>query len=657
MKQKTWELYSQILSQEGIHLEYSEYANTAYFNLDTRIVTIPTFNYMTDDVTQLLVSHEVGHARYSTYTTSEYDEYTSKYKDLFNVVEDSHIENRIKDEFKGLKSIFNEGYKTLYKEGFFELDEVSLETLSLTSRLNLYAKIGHIIDIPFNGKENTFAVKLKGVRSKKDVISLCEEILEFIENNEKEKNSSTDNNEENFSQSDGIPNENQEPISSNIVDKELTDDISSSFNEKVKEYGIEQKNSSQNVVSGKYKNILHLKTKEVFQNAIDFTKYYDRIKNSSFPKSSICKRMIKEIKNLARSADIVFQQKKKAEELKNTSNVQIGRLNMKKLSKYKITDNIFKKVKLTKEGKNHGVVVLIDYSSSMTSKILHDAIIQACIVGEFCKMNDIPFVLIAFGIHKYESIAYNNISYEEKSIAILGHNDSFDLASILYLISCKESIGVDFRQADTPTVDGLLTATYIIDGFKKCGVDKTSLYLVTDGFHTNNRFRDGKYIQFSPICDTLTIDNVLYTLNQYIPNPLRYHNNWIIELMCLNLKLRYNTYISINFIGDYHHMLDRVSTTVYNKLFNANDAVSYTNTDYDNYLYLWKHSYYFENASKLPKNLKDGIVSYNFSNNPFIDQYQFFDKNDIANNDNIFQSLLYIKRLKLFVNGFIERFA
>ena len=646
MKQKTWELYSQILSQEGIHLEYSDYANTAYFNLDTRIVTIPTFNYMTDDVTQLLVSHEVGHARYSTYTTSEYDEYMSKYKDLFNVVEDSHIENRIKDEFKGLKSIFNEGYKTLYKEGFFELDEVSLETLSLTSRLNLYAKIGHIIDIPFNGKENTFAVKLKGVRSKKDVISLCEEILEFIEHNEKDKKSSTDNNEENFSQ-----------ISSNIVDKELTDDISSSFNEKIKEYGIEQKNSSQNVVSGKNKNILHLKTKEVFQNAIDFTKYYNRIKTSSFPNSSICKRMIKEIKNLARSADIVFQQKKKAEELKNTSNVQIGRLNMKKLSKYKITDNIFKKVKLTKEGKNHGVVVLIDYSSSMTSKILHDAIIQACIVGEFCKMNDIPFVLIAFGIHKYESTAYNNISYEEKSIAILGHNDSFDLASILYLISCKESIGVDFRQADTPTIDGLLTATYIIDGFKKCGVDKTSLYLVTDGFHTNNRFRDGKYIKFSPICDTLTIDNVLYTLNQYIPNPLRYHNNWIIELMCLNLKLRYNTYISINFIGSYHHMLDRVSTTVYNKLFNANDTLSYTNTDYDNYLYLWKHSYYFENASKLPKNLKDGIVSYNFSNNPFIDQYQFFDKNDIINNDNIFQSLLYIKRLKLFVNGFIERFA
>ena len=29
MKQKTWELYSQILSQEGIRLEYSDYADTA----------------------------------------------------------------------------------------------------------------------------------------------------------------------------------------------------------------------------------------------------------------------------------------------------------------------------------------------------------------------------------------------------------------------------------------------------------------------------------------------------------------------------------------------------------------------------------------------------------------------------------------------------
>ena len=55
MKQKTWELYSQILSQEGIRLEYSDYADTAFFNLETRVVTIPTFEYMTDDVTQLLV--------------------------------------------------------------------------------------------------------------------------------------------------------------------------------------------------------------------------------------------------------------------------------------------------------------------------------------------------------------------------------------------------------------------------------------------------------------------------------------------------------------------------------------------------------------------------------------------------------------------------
>lgn len=656
MKQKTWELYSQILSQEGISLKYSNTAETAYFNLETRVVTIPTFEYMTDDVTQLLVSHEVGHARYSTYTTSEYNEYTNKYKDLFNVVEDSHIENRIKDEFKGLKSIFCEGYKTLHKEGFFNLDEVSLDTLSLISRLNLYAKIGHIIDVPFNGRENIFAVRLKMVRSKNDVISLCDEILEFIEESKEEKNkdSTNESNDTSSSMIDGSSLEKK--CSTKNVEEELTDTISSSFNEKMKKYGMEQKNSSQNTTEEAYKNVLHLKTKEVYQNAIDFTKYYTNIHRTSFPNSTGCKKMIKEIKNLARSADIVFQQKKKAEELKNTNNVQIGRLNMKKLSKYKTTDNIFKKVKIMKEGQNHGVVILVDYSSSMDKNVLRDAIIQACIVGEFCKMNDIPFAVIAFGIHQYN---YHAIppNCETKSVAILGHNDNFDLASILYLISCKEDIGgIVFKQADTPTVDGLLTATYIIDGFKKCGVEKTSLYLVTDGFHTNNRFCNGNYIKFSPICDTITIDNVLYTLKSYISNPLNHHNDWIIELMCLNLKLRYGTYVSINFIGDYYTMLDKVSSSVYNKIFNK-DTTFYRGFDYDNYLYLWKHSYYFENCSKLPKNLKDGIVSYTFFNNPFIDQYQFFDRIDIDDANILSKSLIRIKRLKIFVNGFIERFA
>lgn len=665
MKQKTWELYSQILSQEGIRLEYSDFAETASFNLDTRIVTIPTFEYMTDDVTQLFVSHEVGHAKYSTYKYPEYQEYAKKYKDLFNVVEDAHIENKIKSDFHGLKSIFREGYKTLHKENFFGLEDVALDSLSLTSRLNLYAKIGHIVDVPFEGRENEFAVRLKGVSSKKEVVQLCEDILNFIEEEYKKEQ------EENVSSSDETStNDNshtcEETKNENTgnddfsVEDELTDTVSTFFEQRKKEYGKLERISSKNVVSGKNNNVLHLKTREVFQNAIDYTFFYDLVHKTSFPESRQCKTLIKEVKNLSKSADTVFQQKKKADELKNTSNVQVGRLNMKKLSKYKITDNIFRKTKVLKEGKNHGLVILVDFSSSMERDVLRDAIVQACIVGEFCRMNDIPFAIIAFGIHKIDYSNDGNM-YEDKSVAVLGYNHSFDLAAILYLIYRKESLGmIEFRQADTPTVDGLLTATYIVDGFKRCGVDKTSLYLVTDGIHTNSRFNGEKFVRFSTHCNTITVDNVLHTTTSYIPKTLEYHDNWIIELLCRNLKLRYDTYISINFIGDYHVMLDRVSRSVYNKVYGLESKPNYrlSNVEYDNYLYLWKHAYYFEEGEKIPRFLKDGILSYTFANNPFIDQYQFFDKVSIQNDDDFLsKSLIRIKRLKIFVNGFIERFA
>jgi hypothetical protein len=157
MNERSWEIYTQILSKENLKLTYSNKATTAYFNLETREVVVPTFDYMTEEVTQLLISHEVGHAYFSDYSKEYFNKYTSLYGGLFNVVEDAHIENRMKKTFGGLSSIFKEGYKILHKEDFFELSE-ELSEYNLTSRLNLFYKLGHIIDVPFDGVENEFAV-------------------------------------------------------------------------------------------------------------------------------------------------------------------------------------------------------------------------------------------------------------------------------------------------------------------------------------------------------------------------------------------------------------------------------------------------------------------------------------------------------------------
>jgi hypothetical protein len=79
----------------------------------------------------------------------------------------------------------------------------------------------------------------------------------------------------------------------------------------------------------------------------------------------------------------------------------------------------------------------------------------------------------------------------------------------------------------------------------------------------------------------------------------------------------------------------------------------------ENYLYLWKHSPYFEEIAKVKDELKNGMLSYNFKKNPFLDLFQLFDytsfseveENILVKNGN------YNKRLKILVNEFIERFA
>lgn len=686
MNEKSWELYSQILAQENVCLEYSQYARTAYFDLDKRVVTIPMFEYMNDEVTQLLISHEVGHACHSTYTMDEYRQYMSKYKDLFNVVEDAHVENKLKTEFNGLKSIFFNGYKTLYINNFFELNEKTISKLSLTERLNLFYKIGHIVNVSFNNDESEFAVRMKFVSSKEDVISLCEDILAYLHQNnssdeEKQKNKSSSKCEEgsehpsysdesNTESKSDVSNENDESSSTNEkedvenneedvnskneekrINKELTDRISSRFNKKLKEFG-EKQISNSNVIS---QVSLNLSTRYAYNNLLYYPNYYKMVKKHKFLQTRLCKELIRQVKSLAKSADVVFQQKKKAEELKKTRNVRLGKLNLKKLPYYKINENIFSSVKISSDGENHGIVILVDYSGSMIS-YLRDTLLQACILGEFCRMNDIPFVIIAFGVMytKFSSFHKRKIN----RVAVLGNNDNFDIGCILDL-SDSESI---FTNEDTPTVDALLAASYFIEQFKLCGVEKTSLFLITDGKYTNDIILDDKITSFSRNSSCVTIDNVLYSIESVIPKNKREHRNWIIELLFLNLKRRFSTFISVSFIGCYDAIKDSVSINVAKKIFGEKKLSNSNNNFYyygdENYIYLWKHSYYFEDCKKIPKELKNGIISYNFLKNPFLNQFQFFDYSIKEETNNLFMDRsLYFKKLKIFVNGFIEEFS
>ena len=93
-----------------------------------------------------------------------------------------------------------------------------------------------------------------------------------------------------------------------------------------------------------------------------------------------------------------FEMKKSADSYVRASIAKTGQLDMTKVHSYKYNEDLFKKVTVMPDGKNHGLVILIDWSGSM-SGIIHDAFKQVMQIVWFCKRAGIKFEVYAFCDH------------------------------------------------------------------------------------------------------------------------------------------------------------------------------------------------------------------------------------------------------------------
>ena len=62
--------------------------------------------------------------------------------------------------------------------------------------------------------------------------------------------------------------------------------------------------------------------------------------------------------------------KKSADEYRRAAVSKTGVIDTNKLFKYKLTEDIFKKTTVIPEGKNHGLIMHIDWSGSMQHQML-----------------------------------------------------------------------------------------------------------------------------------------------------------------------------------------------------------------------------------------------------------------------------------------------
>ena len=84
-----------------------------------------------------------------------------------------------------------------------------------------------------------------------------------------------------------------------------------------------------------------------------------------------------------------FELRKAAKDFARQSSCKTGRISPRHLAKYKFSEDIFDRVTIKRDEKNHGIVILLDWSGSM-SPIISEVVSQVGGILQFCRRAGIP---------------------------------------------------------------------------------------------------------------------------------------------------------------------------------------------------------------------------------------------------------------------------
>jgi len=210
-----------------------------------------------------------------------------------------------------------------------------------------------------------------------------------------------------------------------------------------------------------------------------------------------------------------FECRKSADAYARAGQSKTGVLDTSKLHTYKYNEDLFKKVTVLPDGKNHGLLFLLDWSGSMSREILA-TVKQLLNLTAFCKKAQIPFEVYAFtneffavrrakeGKSQYmsndEYFAQNGC--DEGKIFL--HKDMFHLMNFVssrsnskdyerqclnlyreayaYIYHCGYPTTLGCTLSGTPLNEGIVMLNYIIPQFKKQNdLQKVNVCILTDG--------------------------------------------------------------------------------------------------------------------------------------------------------------------------------
>lgn len=547
---------ARLLATEDLLVEHKN-VSTASFNVHSRVLTLPRWEKASNNVFNLLISHEVAHALFTP--DEDWRKKTKIPQGFINVTEDVRIEVLMKKKYAGLPKTFFRGYQELHDQDFFGIADEDVSAMNIADRVNLHFKIGNFLKVPFTAAEMVVVDQCAAAVTFDDAIAAAEALYALHEQQKEEQQQSADeevssspesteepqgtdggeseepeeapSDSEGESSEGGAPQEgegDEEPIERTESDDSenvggdsagnLTDEVSTmeNFNENLEDMATKStyneplyltypsfpadKYVATNKDVHEYISTSFTMQRQFFydnnpENADYFINnlfgVYDK-KYAEFKRNiqSEVNYMVKE-----------FECKKSAAAYSRASTSRTGVLDCTKLHTYKYNEDLFKKVTTLPQGKNHGLVFVLDWSGSMCY-ILEDTIKQLLSIVMFCDKVNIPFEVYAFTNEWNRDNASFQANSDTPNEFMVG--DEFSMMNILTsTVNRKElqrqmqtifmiAASYNTRGGDivpsrvglsgTPLNEALISLRKILPQFKKNNnVEKAHVMVLTDG--------------------------------------------------------------------------------------------------------------------------------------------------------------------------------
>ena len=419
---------AKLLANEDIHVVSKPMA-TAYFNVKTRELGLPVWK---DDITveeeELMVSHEIGHALWTSMDLITYGRNRGLNQGIINVLEDARIEKFVKSKYPGTVNLFNKGYRSLIARDFFGIGDTDPQKQNLIDRINLYFK--GMFNITFTDEESVFVKRTAELRTEAEVLDLAADITQYMKDNPEQDNTDSDesdDSQESMTDNHATGESGEESDSSDESADESADESgdepkdesggqSSSNGESTNDYEPESK--TDNAANESVKDLADLDAAEKVyaripkidsdKMIVDYKTIIDEL-SEHYTESSYTPRrsnwvqhsldQIRAFKNDSKKSVAYmvkeFEMKKAADQYARAATSKTGTLDMGALHTYKFNDDLFRKVTTLPGATNHGMIMVLDWSGSMSENLVN-TFNQLMQLVWFCRRTQIPFEVLAF---------------------------------------------------------------------------------------------------------------------------------------------------------------------------------------------------------------------------------------------------------------------